>query len=201
MKILPTIASSGLLFLASCTSAPVVTDSWRDPGVKDFAPKKTLVIAMSTEESFRRVAEDEIVRQLDEGSGAASYGILAASDMNDAHKLAQLARAQGFDGALVVRVLEVDKVQQHVPAAYSPIFLHFTDQNNSSAFYWPTRFDEGYTYTEKTYRVETNLYALADDKLVWSGVVQVRDPGSVRELASQNSKAVLPELRRQKLLR
>lgn len=194
------LASAGLL-CASCASAPGVTDSWRDPSVHDYSAGKVLVIVTSSEESFRRVAEDETVRALEDGSASPSYGMLASGDLDDAKAAAALARSKGFDSALVVRVLEVDKLQQYVPSAYSPVFLHFSDQHNSTAFYYPTRFDESYTYIEKTYRVETNLYSLAEDKLVWSGVVQVRDPDSMRELAALNAGAVLPELRRQRLLR
>ncbi|MBK7645139.1 MAG: hypothetical protein IPJ19_19190 [Planctomycetes bacterium] len=200
MKLLTLIATSALLLLASCASAPSVTDSWRDPQASDFRMRKTLVFASSSEESFRRVAEDVLVRDLGPQNATPSYSVLAASDFADPKTAAQAARAKGFESALVMRVVEVDKLEQHVPAAYSPIFLHFSDQNNSTAFYWPTRFDEGYTYMEKTYRVETNLYSLADDKLIWSGVVRVRDPGSVRELAEENSEAVRKELRAQKLL-
>jgi hypothetical protein len=98
-------------------------------------------------------------------------------------------------------VLEVDQVEQRVPGAYSPMFVTFSGQHVGSAWVWPTWYDEGYRYTEKTFRVETNLYSLADDKLVWSGVVRVRDPGSIKELAALDSQAVLPELRRQKFLR
>lgn len=201
MKNLLRLAIPVLLLLGSCASAPALKDSWRDPSVPSLEPKKTLVVALSAEESFRRVAEDQIVSQLAAGRAAPSYGLIAAADLKDSKQAAETARAQGFDSALVVRVLEVEKLEQHVPAAYTPVFLHFSNQGNTAAYYYPTRFDEGYTYLEKTFRVETSLYTLAEDKLVWSGVVEVRDPGSVRELAELNSGAVLPELRKLNLIR
>jgi hypothetical protein len=201
MKNLITIAAGGLLSLAACASGPSLSDSWRDPAIQNFAPAKTLVVAMSAEESFRRVAEDELVRHFVPGSGVASYSVLEARDMSDTKKAAETARAKGFDSALVLRVLGVDELQQHVPSIYASGFVTFSGQNIGTAYFWPTHYDESYTYVEKTYRIETNLYSLADDKLVWSGVVQLRDPDSVKELAALNAAVVLPELRRLRLLR
>ena len=201
MKIPALLLSSSLLLAASCASAPTLTDVWRDSSVHELAAEKTLVLATNSEESFRRVAEDEFVRHLAKGSGIPSYGLLAASDTSEPKKVLERARSQGIDTALVLRVLDVDKVEQHVPGAYSPVFLHFTDGSHTTAYLWPTRFDEGWSYMEKTYRVETSLYSLVDDKLVWSGVMQVRDPGSVRELVAEVSEAVVGTLRGETLLR
>lgn len=201
MKIQPALAASLPLLAAACASTPALTDVWRDASVKELSAAKTLVLATSSEESFRRVAEDELVRHLASGSGIASYSMLASSDTAEPKKVLERARGLGIDSALVLRVLDVDKVEQHVPGAYTPVFLHFTDGTHNTAYLWPTRFDEGWSYMEKTYRVETSLYSLADDKLVWSGVMQVRDPGSVRELVSEVSEAVVGTLRGEKLLR
>ncbi len=195
-----TTAILGLLALASCVSPPRLSDSWRAPDAPEFQAKKTLVVVMSNERSFRRVVEDELANRFAKGAGVASYTILADADLGDTQKAAEHARTQGFDGALVVRVLGVDELPQRVPGSYAPVYVTFTGASAGAAYVWPTGFDEGYTYMEKTYRLETSLYSLADDKLVWSGVVNVRDPDSVRELAAWNSQAVLPELRRQKLL-
>lgn len=202
MKILSgSLFSAPFLLLAGCVGTPTLTDTWRDPAFKQLDSKKMIVLAVSGEESFRRVAEDELVRQLPNQNAVVSYDKVAATDINDSQKVLELAHGQGIDSALVMRVLEVDKVEQSVPASYSPVFMHFSDQRNSEAYYYPTRYDEGYKYTEKTYRVETDLYTLADDKLVWSGITQVRDPDSMRELVSDSAQLVTGEMRKQGLIR
>jgi hypothetical protein len=201
MKLHLALLFCACLALSSCAAPPRVSDSWRDPAVHEFNPAKTLVVVMSKEDNFRRVVEDEFVRHLAPGTSGPSYEFISKDDLTDTKKGAEAARAHGFDSVLVLRVLDVDEIQQRVPGAYSPVFVTYGGGAYGSVYLWPTAYDQGYTYMEKTYRLETNLYGLSDDKLVWSGVVVVRDPDSVRELATLNANAVLEELHAQKLVR
>jgi len=201
MKLHLALALSASLALSSCVAPPRVSDSWRDPAVHEFNPAKTLVVVMSKEDNFRRVVEDEFVRQLAPGTSSASYEFIPKDELSDTKKGAEAARAKGFNSVLVLRVLDVDEIQQRVPGAYSPVFITYGGSAYGSAYLWPTAYDRGYTYMEKTYRLETNLYGMSDDKLVWSGVVVVRDPENMGDLAKLNANAVLAELRAQKLVR
>lgn len=186
--------------LAGCAATPVLQETWRDPGRPARPPQRLLVLAISSEESFRRVAEDELVRHLPAGLAQASWEVLPAAAALEPAQVREEARARGIDGALVLRVLDVDKTVQYVPGAYTPWSLRFSDCGRQGAFYFPTRFDRGFEYTERTYNLETSLYQLGDDKLVWSGRSRVRDPGTVRELVAEVAEAVAVELHQQGFL-
>jgi hypothetical protein len=201
MKTLASLAGSTLLFLGSCASTAKVGDSWRNPDAREFAPAKTVVVVISGEMNHRRAAEEEIVQQLGAERSDVSYEFLDASVLADPKHAAELARRHGFDSALVVRVLAGDEAKARVPGKYTPEYLSFGGKSYSLAYLWPGNEVQGEPSLRHTFHLETCLFALADDKLIWSGVVEIRDPASGRELAQLNAEAVLAELRAQKLLR
>jgi hypothetical protein len=201
MKTLASLAGSALLFLGSCASTAKVGDSWRNPDVREFSPGKTVVVVMSGEMNHRRVAEEEVVRQLGADRSGISYEFLDAAALAEPEHAAELARRHGFDSALVVRVLAGDEAKARVPGKYTPDYVSFRGQSYSSAYLWPTSDAKGEPSLKHTFHLESCLFALGDDTLVWSGVVEIRDPDSGRELSQLNAEAVLAELRAQKLLR
>ena len=65
---------------------------------------------------------------------------------------------------------------------------------------WGAAYDPGYLRTDKIVRVETNIYSLAEDKLIWSGVSETFDPSSTGSMVDQIATAAAAELRSRGLL-
>lgn len=61
--------------LVACAST-TIRDSWRDPSVGRIEFKKVLAMVMSADATLRRVAEDELVRQMQGIEAVASYTLL-----------------------------------------------------------------------------------------------------------------------------
>jgi hypothetical protein len=201
MKTLASLAGCTLLLLGSCSTTAKLGDTWRDPQVRDFTAAKTVVVVMSGETNYRRVAEEAIVHKLGSGRSGTSYAFLDAAALAEPKQAAEIARGRGFDSALVVRVLGGEEKKARVPGSYTPEYVTFSGQSYSNAYLWPASDIEGEAHLKQTFLMESNLFALGDDKLVWSGVVEICNPDSSRELAQLNAEAVLSELRAQKLLR
>jgi hypothetical protein len=64
---------------------------------------------------------------------------------------------------------------------------------------WPA-YDPGYVRVDTYVRVETNVYSLPDDRLVWASASRTENPGSVRSLVSDTAKAVAKSMRSQGLV-
>jgi hypothetical protein len=97
-----------------------------------------------------------------------------------------LVRKEGFDGALVVRVVSDREKVTYRPPSYGPTFW---------GYYGYTRtYDPGYYHTEQLVRVETSIYSIAQDKLLWVGTTETVDPKSLSTLVEEVSKAVREEL-------
>jgi len=195
------LAGLALLFCVSCSSSPAVVDSWRDPEQREVKHEKTVVVVVSGETNFRRVAEETLVSRLDPDRSGTSYGFLDAAALQTPKEAAELARTHGFDSALVVRVLGVGEPVPELGAPDSPEYVHLAGQSFSTAVLWSSVGDEGLDRRKRTFRLQARFYALDSDKLVWSGIVEVHDPESARELAQQSAKVLQAELSEQGLAR
>jgi hypothetical protein len=202
MQRLASIAGGALLLAcASCASSPAVLDSWRDPGQRVLEPERTVVVVVSGETNFRRATEEELVSRLHASRSGTSYAFLDAAALQTPKEAAELARAHGFDSALVVRVLGVGEPVPELAEGATPGYVHMAGQSFSTAVLWSAGGDEGLERRKRTFRLQARFYTLGSDKLVWSGIVEVHDPQSARELAHQSATVLAEELCRQKLAR
>ena len=72
------------------------------------------------------------------------------------------------------------------PPSYGPTFW---------GYYGYTRaYDPGYYHTQQLVRVETSIYSIAQDKLLWVGTTETVNPKSLSTLIEELSKAVRQEL-------
>jgi hypothetical protein len=185
----------GLMFLAGCTSARVV-NSWRDPtfaGPIEF--KKTLVLVIRPDSSVRRSAEDELVRQIGPNRSVAAYQVLTEEERTHAEKLKAKLQSIGADGVVTMAVVGARTETTWVPGSGGPQqFYSYYDHAAVQAA------DPGYLRTDRIVSVETKIYSVADDKLIWSGLSDTFDPSEVKKAVADIAKAVGGELRKQKLI-
>ncbi len=106
--------------------------------------------------------------------------------------------AGGFDGAVVMRVIGRDQQLTYQPGMSYP--AHYGGFYSYYGYGWPAVYDPGYLRTDTIVTVETNVYSVADDKLLWSGVSETMNPNHVARAVDDVANAVARELRRQGLV-
>ena len=179
-----------MLIISACTSTHL-TSSWKEPGkvVNIEKLNKVLVVALFKNETNRREAEDEMANYL-QGKGIASYNYLNDSfDPKNADALRDKIRAAGFDAAVTMRLIDVDKEKVYTPGNTSyPIY-----NRNFSGYYsrnWPSYSTPGYYSTTKIFTVETNIYSIKEDKIIWTGLTKTTDPEGVDKMMKEIVKVV-----------
>ena len=60
--------------------------------------------------------------------------------------------------------------------------------------------DPGMVVTDTIASVQTNIYSVADEKLIWSGTSDLYNPSDARKVVGEIAKAVGDELRKEKLI-
>lgn len=170
------IVALSLAALASCAASTQLTSSWGDPAAADRGFKKVVVVGASPNASTRRMYEDAFVAELQSRGieGIASYTFGGEGQLDKEQAIVKLKEI-GADGVIVTRLVDKETVQTYYPPTYSSVAA-------PSAYYggWYGYYSMGYTYQSspgyvaenKVYRIESNLYDVANDKLAWSGLTE-----------------------------
>jgi hypothetical protein len=188
----------GILTISSCSSTKI-TSTWREPNKEISIQKlnKVLVVALFKDETSCRKAEDQMVGYL-YGKGVASYDYLDKkfSQQNE-DAIREKIKKDGFDGAVTMRLLDVDKEEKY---ARGNISMYPAYYNTFSSYYfrnWGYYSNPGYYLTTKTYIVETNVFSIKEDKIIWTGITKTIDPSGVVKMTEEISKAVFNEMVKQ----
>jgi hypothetical protein len=173
MKLLLPLSLIGLMF--ACSPSTQLTRSWQDPSLTDgsFKPfTKILVIARMKDDASSRTAEDKIVAQFKPGVAVPEYSYLGITDTVQAKVDARLLK-DGFDGLVVMKLTDVEKSLDYQPGtAYGGFY--------GRGFYGGGFYGTGPTISEdKTFMVQTNVYSLKTQKLLWSGTTSTLNPTSL----------------------
>jgi hypothetical protein len=168
------IAALSAAAFASCGASTQLASSWTDPTATNRTYKKIAVVGVTPRAPARRMYEDAFVADLHARSIAAtpSYTFAGEGPLDKDAATAKL-REIGADAVIVTRLVDQETVETYYPPTYTTV---------PEAYYggWHGYYSMGYTYEaspgyvqeNKVYRVETNFYDFANDKLIWSGLTE-----------------------------
>jgi hypothetical protein len=191
--------------LAACSKTTTnIPLSWRNPDFEHTRFEKLFVIGVGENEGARRLFEDTFAKALAyEGTSAqASWGQLPQSTQLTEEQVRGAVEGGGFDGVLITRLLSVDQSEEYVPG--STYVVPPTYYGHGYYGYYGSSYDvvhqPGYFKTNTTFRIETNLYAVAGGGLVWSGQSQTLNPESLTDVIDSMTAAVAKKLKQEKLI-
>ncbi|ROH99799.1 hypothetical protein [Chryseobacterium daecheongense] len=180
-----------IVFINSCSSTQIV-NSWRDPDKHIHAGdwKKVLVVALLRNETNRRRTEDEMVKYL-HGKGVTSYSYLGEKfNRNDEEALRSKIKNDGFDAAITMRLIDVDKEKIFVPEQHYMYPMYYSDFSRYYFRNWMYYTTPGYYTVTKKFIIETVIYSIQDDKIIWSGITETYDPEGVKRLTNEIAHAI-----------
>jgi hypothetical protein len=198
------LACIAVCTLAACATT-TFTDTWKAPDQAALDPhgQKVAAVFISTDEGMRRIAEDTLVRKLDEhgASGVASYSLISSEDLGNMEKVKERLAAAGVDGIVTLHVVDENKkvtiAYEYRDPALQPYYWRFSD-------YWGYGWQSPYVPTEVTtttiLRIETLVYSLKRDTLLWAGTSRTSERAKVTRLVEDVADAAAREMTKQGLL-
>lgn len=187
------------VFVAACSPSTKIEKTWRDPGttINSGSYNKVLVAALLKNETTRRIVEDQLVQKLN-GKGVASYNYYTEKEVTEekATNFRDKLAAEGFDGAVVMRLVDIEKETNWVPNApnFPPYYGRFGRYYYNS---WNSFYNPGYYTTDKIYNVETNVYSIKQDKLIWSGLTSTVNPSKAEKMFNDIADVVSARMRQE----
>jgi hypothetical protein len=196
MKIKFLIPLSLIGFMFACGPSTKLEKSWADPSFNTTTTKpfnKVLIIAPLKDAASQRSAEDKIAKQLKQGVGVQSYSYLSTADSVKEVVDAKLLK-DGFDGIITMQLKEVEKSTSYVQGS------SYGGYHGYRGYYGYGSYSPGYYEENKTFMVETNLYSIRENKLLWSGTTSSLNPTSFDKTIDQIIYTIKYELQKKGMI-
>lgn len=183
-----------ILTLIACSST-TFESTWRDPEARpvSLTGKKVVGLFMSKNAATRRLAEDAMAREISArgAQGVPAYSVLSDAEVKDQELVRAKLESLGFSGVVVMRVVGSETQYSYQPSTVWVGGPHYRSFYGGYHRYgWGTVYDPGYLTVDKIVKVETLVYSLEQDKLIWAGISQTVDPTRIDSFIGELAKAV-----------
>jgi hypothetical protein len=186
----------GVSAFIGCGPSTTMEKSWHEPGetASITGNEKVLVMGLVKDEASRRIVEDNLVKKM-KVKGVASYTILT-EDMVKAAKedaLSALLVKEGFTHVLIVRLADVEKETSYVPGTTTGYYGGYGRYYGYGAMSYGS---PGYYTEDKNYFVETAVYSINPDKLLWTGTTKTVNPSKINNAIDDIAMVVTNEMKK-----
>jgi hypothetical protein len=179
-----------VLLTAACVNTQLV-NVWSDPSARGTI-KLTNVMALviAREEVVRRVGEDQLVASLQPTRAVAAYRILSNEELKNKARAEQALKAIAVDGVVTMRLVGATEQPAWGSYAYPGFWGYYGHA-------YPMVYGPSYATTNTIVRLETKVYSLKDDRLIWGATSDTFNPATAQTLVAEVAQVVIGDLRKQ----
>jgi hypothetical protein len=207
-KIGKVLISLFVLVAAACATARL-TSSWKAPdtGPLNFAGKKVVALVISEDQAMRRQAEDSLARDLTARGvqGIPAHSLIPVADAGDREKAKARLQQAGVEGVVAMRVAGQNTEVNYVPGSpYSTAMWNHPYYTSFWGYYgwgWGVVSSPGYLKTDTVVTVETLIFSLPKDKLLWAAMSETTNPPDVDSTVRALAKEIAKRLKYEGLIR
>jgi hypothetical protein len=184
------LALASLFLAGACSRATHLAATWHDPAASSQQFNRLVTVFVSNDESTRRSIEERLASKVPHGTP--SYRALPSLEGIDAATVRAKLRDAGYDGALIMRVIDVSERTTYVSGQYWGPSYGFGAYWNSA---WAYPYDPAYVVTDRVVTVETEIYALGDDRLAFAARSETLNKSSFNSLIDSIMRHIDEQLR------
>jgi len=158
-------------FLAACSTASrsttVMTNTWKDKTYQG-KPQKILVIMVAKFPDTRNLFEDRFVGELNNRGNNTfqSYSIIPFQQLREKELVKSKIKSSDADTVLIARLVDTKTIESYNPGM---IYVVPDSYYDWWGYYAVVFADYGYTGDVRVAYIETNIYDVKTEKLIWSG--------------------------------
>jgi hypothetical protein len=196
-----TVAAAALLGLMACATT-TFTSTWKEPGATGINPvgKTIAAVFVSKDLSQRRAGEDALAADLTKrgAQGIPGYSVIPDTVQGNGEQARAALKAAGAEGVVIMRVVGKDQQINYTPSTTMPAY--YGGFGPAWGYGWGAAYQPGYVTTDTIVSVETLVYSLKSDKLLWASTSRTTNPSNLDALVSEVADATAAEMAKQGLL-
>jgi hypothetical protein len=193
------------LLTAACASGSPFVSTWKNPDAApvSLAGKKILAVVQVREETRRRVAEDALAAEITArgGQGIPSYTLFSTVESKEDTLMARVhTREAGIAGVVIMHFDPIQHTVTVEPRTWvnDPFYRRPWGAWRQG---WGTAYAIDDVRTETKLSVETRVYSLEQDRLLWAGISETWNPAKSADVVRDLSSAVVKQLQEIGLLK
>jgi hypothetical protein len=200
---LPITLIAAALAVAGLAAAPEFKSIWKSPDAAEvsFAGKKLAALVITQDDGLRVAGEESLASEL------TARGLQAVPTYRFAPKeeLLNAERARGwFEKAAIEGVVALRPLRSEQRLSYDNNVWLSTSYNTFWNYYgygWTTVTPIGAPSRDELITVESLIYSVPRNQLLWAAVSETRNPKSLQQFVDELVKESVNELRKQGLAR
>jgi hypothetical protein len=183
--------------------APKFTSTWKwmDAGTVSFGGKKIAALVITKDDSLRVAGEEALVRELTARGlqMVATYRIVPRPELETAEKAKVWYDKAGVEGVVAMRPTSQEKVRTYTPsmwvsASYGSLWSYY-------CYGWGAVYVPGSTREDTFVVVETLVFSVPLNQLVWAGVSETKNPKELQQFVKDLVGVAANEMEKQGLHR
>jgi hypothetical protein len=202
LRIICTILLTSIL--ASAASTKFVS-TWSNPtaGSLGQAGKRVAAFVLSSDETMRQGPEETLATEMRRRGidCLAGYTVLPGELAKDLEKAKAFVKKSGVTGAILMRVVGKEEQTRYTPATVWYSAPHYSSFWGYWDYGWSAVYTPGYLTSETILSVETMVYSVEKDMLLWAGKSETTNPKDVRKFVKDLVDAAGKEMRKAGLVR
>jgi hypothetical protein len=184
-------------------AAAKFTSTWKPPDAAgtSFAGKKVATLVISNDQNLRVSGEEGLARELATRGvvPVAAYRLVPREELADPEKARGWFERASVEGVVALRVVSAEKERTYVPGVwatpnYSTLWGYY-------GYGWGAVYDPGYVREDRVVVIETLIFSVPRNKMLWAGVSETTNPKGTARLLEDLVDAALEEMREQGLIR
>jgi hypothetical protein len=195
----------GVVFVALVSTTLLAktkfTSVWKSPDAASvtFAGKKVAALVIDKDESLRQAGEEALARELTARGmqGVASYRIVPREELQSADKARVWYEKAGVEGVVAFRVISDKQRKTWQPSTWSSPY--YGSLWGYYGYGWGAVYDPGYVREDRIFSLETLIFSVPKNALVWAGVSDTENPKEASKVVAEVVKEAANELKKQGL--
>ncbi len=210
-KILALVVLTSLFGLFSCSTQTRLYESWHDKDYTGPKLQKVLVLGVFKDDIQRRMFEANFVKEVDaEGKQAiAGYTLMPEKeDFDSKQDILAVVNKIGADSVLITSFKGVIEKQREVAPRvdYVPrMGMNYGRYGYGYRGYYGSTYEAvyrpGYTTTDTIVQLETRVYAVENEKLVWAGKTKSVNASSAEQIIKELVSLVVKDMKESGLIK